>query len=304
MNITLLKKRNLEPPCPNTPQSNGATIPSTPGGAAHVYPQAATTAMPKPGQDATATTFGARRPRAACLGNATGTNPSVKWNAKAERLGTRVRVFCASMADVFEAHPDIVAERQKLWHLIAQTPMLDWLLLTKRPHNMPHMVPDSWQQDGWPPNVWAMTSVEDQQQATHRIPLLLDVPAVVRGLSVEPLIAPVDLSPWLADIQWVIVGGESGPHARRIYPDWVRTIRDQCQGFGVAFFFKQWGNLAPIEQNNTNSTNGTNGTNGTNHVAFQRTSKKAAGRLLDGRTWDELPIVPTENTMRYNRERL
>jgi protein gp37 len=224
----------------------------------------------------------------------------IKWNAKAERLGTRFRVFCASMADVFEEHPDIIAERQKLWHLIAQTPMLDWLLLTKRPQNMSHMVPTSWQQDGWPPNAWAMTSVEDQQQAEHRIPLLLNVPALVRGLSVEPLIGPVDLSPWLAAIQWVIVGGESGPHARRMYPDWVRTIRDQCQDFDVAFFFKQWGNLAPVEQstngtngiNQTNGTHSTHGTNGTEHVAFQRTSKKAAGRLLDGRTWDELPIVP------------
>ncbi|NJN65978.1 MAG: phage Gp37/Gp68 family protein [Chloroflexaceae bacterium] len=204
----------------------------------------------------------------------------LKWNEQAHRQGRRIRVFCASMADVFEDHPDIVSERQKLWQLIEATPMLDWLLLTKRTEHMRQMVPRTWF-PSWPRNVWAMTSVENQKQAARRIPLLLDIPATVHGLSVEPLIASVDLVPWLAHIQWVIVGGESGPNARPMSPDWVRRLRDQCQQFGVAFFFKQWGSYSPLERGN----------NGTYRVEFQHTGKKSAGRLLDGRTWDEFPDV-------------
>lgn len=207
----------------------------------------------------------------------------LKWNQQAIKQGRRYRVFCASMADVFEDHSDIISERQKLWQLIDDTPMLDWLLLTKRPENIQNMVPDMWYTT-LPPNIWAMTSVEDQEQAKKRIPFLLKVPAVVRGLSIEPLIAPVDLTHWLDHIQWVIVGGESGHNARPMHPTWVRDIRDQCQAFGVAFFFKQWGTHAPVEQ----------GSNGTYQVSFHRTGKKAAGRFLDERTWDELPQVPVE----------
>jgi len=145
--------------------------------------------------------------------------------------------------------------------------MLDWLLLTKRPHQMQRLTPPSWEH-AWPHNVWALTSVENQEQATKRIPFLITVPAVVRGLSVEPLLAPVDLSPWIDNIQWVIVGGESGPHARPMHPNWVRTIRDQCQSAGVAFFFKQWGG----------------------------NNKKVTGRVIDGRIWDEVPGVRNEQT--------
>jgi protein gp37 len=190
------------------------------------------------------------------------------------------------MADVFEDHPQVVSEREKLWQLIEATPMLDWLLLTKRPEYMQRMVPHTWD-TAWLPNVWAMTSVENQEQAEQRIPRLLDVPAVVRGLSVEPLIAPVDLSLWLDQVQWVIVGGESGHHARPMHPNWVRDIRTQCQQFQVAFFFKQWGNYYPVEC----------GDNGMYHVEFQRIGKKAAGRLLDGRTWDELPDLALHETL-------
>jgi protein gp37 len=204
----------------------------------------------------------------------------IKWNKQAIRQGVRKRVFCASMADVFEDHPELVTKREKLWQLIETTQMLDWLLLTKRPENIRRMAPASWEA-AWPQNVWAMTSVENQERANQRIPFLLDVPALVRGLSVEPLIDTVDLTPWLANIQWVIVGGESGRHARPMHPDWVRTIRDQCREFGVPFFFKQWGNVYPFEQGN----------NGTCHVEFQRMDKKAAGRLLDEQTWDEFPKV-------------
>lgn len=202
------------------------------------------------------------------------------WNQQAARQQRRSRVFCASMADVFEDHPDVAAERQRLWELIEATRMLDWLLLTKRPEQMQRLVPLTWQ-TGWPPNAWALVSVENQQQAERRIPLLLNVPAVIRGLSLEPLIGPVDLSPWLEAIHWGIVGGESGHHARPLHPEWVRSLRDQFQQLQVAFFFKQWGAYTPTEDSSTGT------------VAFQRTGKKAAGRLLDGRTWDGIPTVST-----------
>lgn len=158
--------------------------------------------------------------------------------------------------------------------------MLDWLLLTKRPQYMQHMVPDTWK-TAWPKHVWAMTSVENQEQAEQRIPLLIPIPSSIHGLSVEPLLSQVDLLPWLEHIQWVIVGGESGHHARQMHPEWVRTIRNQCQRFGVAFFFKQWGQFYPIEEGN----------NGTYQIVFRHMSKKAAGRVLDGQTWDELPTM-------------
>lgn len=187
-----------------------------------------------------------------------------------------MRVFCASMADVFEDNVSIDAERLRLWQIIDETPMLDWLLLTKRPENMLKHTP--WK-NHWPANIWAMTSVENQDYAVERIPELMKVPATVRGLSVEPLLASVDLRPWLSQIQWVIVGGESGRQARAMNPEWVRDIRDQCLAANVAFFFKQWGEWAPINDQHV----------GQEHM--YRAGKKAAGRVLDGQTWDELPDV-------------
>ncbi|MDP9316786.1 MAG: phage Gp37/Gp68 family protein [Chloroflexota bacterium] len=205
-----------------------------------------------------------------------------KWNRQAVHTGKRARVFCASMADVFEDNQSIEAERAKLWSLIAETPMLDWLLLTKRPQNILRFVP--WD-DNWPANVWAMTSVENQEQAEKRIPILLEVPAIVRGLSVEPLIGQVDLEPWLAGIQWVIVGGESGQGARQMQIDWVLSLRDQCVQAGVPFFFKQWGEWIHLDGVSING--------GELQPAMKRVGKKAAGRELEGRTWDEIPDVET-----------
>lgn len=201
----------------------------------------------------------------------------LKWHAAAVAQDRRMRVFCASMADVFEDNPSVDSERLKLWRLIEATPMLDWILLTKRPEHMVAMAP--WR-IGWPTNVWAMTSVEDQQAADTRLPELINVPATIRGLSIEPLIGPVDLTTWIDQIQWVIVGGESGSSARPMQTEWVRSIRDLCQQRRVAFFFKQWGRWAP--QQNPNA-----------QPAMLPLGKKASGRLLDGRTWSELPQLPT-----------
>lgn len=200
-----------------------------------------------------------------------------RWNVAAQRAGVRQRVFCASMADVFEGKRDQAVLRTRLWRLIEQTPSLDWLLLTKRPGKVAKLVP--WR-DTWPPNVWIGTTVETQDWAEKRLPELCNLPAIVRFVSAEPLLEPIDLKPFLHGdhkIDWVIVGGESGASARQTDPAWLRQIRHQCRVSRVPFFFKQWGTWAPV-----------NGQGGVD-VPLVRVGKKKAGRLLDGRTWDEVP---------------
>lgn len=180
----------------------------------------------------------------------------LRWNTKAAandmkwtkswvpsvRGGQRRLVFCASMSDVFEFNPQLDYARDRLWKLIEQTPFLDWLLLTKRPMNIKRMLPREWLRMPRP-NVWLGTSVELQKWAEPRISALLDVPAAVHFLSAEPLLGPLDLVRWLPRVNWVITGGESGPHHRPFDLDWVRDINDQCRGFGVAHFFKQVGGV-------------------------------------------------------------
>ena len=178
------------------------------------------------------------------------------WNRKAEREGTRPRVFCGSLCDVFEARDDLDKHRARLWRLIEATPNLTWLLLSKRPENVIDMVPRWWMPDvpaevggGWPSNVWIGATVEDQQRADERIPHLLRIPAPVRFLSMEPLLSAVDLAYTcfngadsfgsMPGISWVISGGESGPRARPSNPDWFRSLRDQCRDAGVPYFLKQ-----------------------------------------------------------------
>ena len=161
----------------------------------------------------------------------------IAWNAEAESSGRRRRVFCASMADVFEERADLDAWRQKLWHLIEETPSLDWLLLTKRPHAVMRQV--SWTDGRWPINVWLGTTVENQSEARKRIPPLLYIPAPVRFLSCEPLLGPLDLSEWFENdlVDWVIAGGESGPHARLLDPQWAYDLQRGCRDYGIPFFF-------------------------------------------------------------------
>jgi protein gp37 len=149
-----------------------------------------------------------------------------------------------------------------------------------------------------PPGIWLGTSVEDQAAADERIPPLLATPAQIRFLSCEPLLGPITLKPeWLAMIDWVIVGGESGPKARPMHPDWARSIRDQCAAAGVALFFKQWGEWAPdpagdccIDLSGRLMTNiEPYGANGDGTTRIQKLGKRRAGRLLDGRTHDAYP---------------
>lgn len=160
----------------------------------------------------------------------------LKWNRQGHS-----RVFCASMADVFEPHPAVAAERSRLWTLIEETPNLDWQILTKRPENAIDMAPERWDEGAWPANVWLGTSVEDQQRADERIPLLQEVPACVRFLSVEPLIGPVMLSSHLerGGIDWIIIGGESGPKRREMKHSWLYRVVAEAQAYGVLVFVKQ-----------------------------------------------------------------
>jgi protein gp37 len=260
-----------------------------------------------------------------------------KW-----QIRTRPRVFCASLADWLDIEvPDLWLSR--LLELIAATPQLDWLLLTKRPELWPIRMGDMigssgahaedvfWPHEGamlaedWvvrgnpPPNVWIGTSVEDQPRAEERIPQLLSIPARIRFLSCEPLLGPVDLQslsyiqartglksyPFkvpqaqrtsvLAGIDWIIAGGESGPHARPMHPDWARSLRDQCQAASVPFLFKQWGEWAPcpIGDGPDLVTDAVFAKGPGLDGAVWQVGKKAAGRQLDGRTWDQFPDPAT-----------
>lgn len=165
----------------------------------------------------------------------------LKWNAAAQQQGIRRRVFCASMADVFEAHAQLEEHRLQLWSLIERTTMLDWLLLTKRPDNIRSMIPPRWLTSPQP-NVWFGTSVEDNRRAKERIGVLAEVPASVRFLSCEPLLELLPELP-LTGIDWLIVGGESGPGAREMRREWALDLLAQCRTAGVAFFFKQTGTV-------------------------------------------------------------
>lgn len=191
----------------------------------------------------------------------------LKWNAQAQKDGVRRRVFCASMADVFENRPDLIAPRERLFALIRATPNLDWLILTKRPEWVEVLWPiDHPSAELWP-NVWLGTTVEDQRRADERLPHLLALPAAVHFVSYEPALEAVDLGPWLGLecthedsyrepdtnavvcrecdsqelLEWVIVGGESGPGARPFDIAWARSVIKQCESAGVAVFCKQLG---------------------------------------------------------------
>ncbi len=249
----------------------------------------------------------------------------LKWDREAAAAGERRRVFCASLADVFDNHGSITSGwRGDLWHLIARTPNLDWMLLTKRPGNIKSMLPDGYGAPAWGggwPNVWLGCTVVNQAEANRDIPKLLAVPAAVRFLSMEPLLGPVDIERVYMDVvdcafgetanmhglDLIIAGGESGRGARAMHPDWVRSLRDQCQAAGVAFFFKQWGEWAPSTQAAAtgNPRSGWKCLAGHPHIpkaaelypeagaAFiAHVGKSRAGRLLDGRTWDQMPGAP------------
>jgi protein gp37 len=246
-----------------------------------------------------------------------------KWDRKAKEKGVRERVFSLSMGDW--ADNEVPDEwRDRMFTVIRETPNLDWLLLTKRPQIAKSYLSKV---EGWPwPNVWLGVTTETQETADLRIPILLSIPAVVRFISAEPLFSAISLGDYhigwsrcpncgnahdpssdhplgskrlciycTAEVEidveglhlhWVIAGGESGPRARPGRLDWYRSLRDQCVTAGVAFHFKQFGEYGPIF---TKPHEETACYNGTEMIGV---GKKKAGRVLDGRTWDEYPKVP------------
>ncbi len=211
------------------------------------------------------------------------------------------------MADVFEDRRDLDPWRARLWSVIENTPWLDWLLLTKRPEYVGRFIP--WGSE-WPGNVWLGTTVELQGWALKRVPEILKHPAAIRFVSCEPLLGPLDLRRWMPQrrveaswhskrncgkrgeyfLDWVIAGGESGHRARPMNPAWVEDLRDQCMACGVPFHFKQWGHWRPTEDRDTLGlqTVRVEGRNG-KPVTMAKLGKKAAGRELAGKLWDEMP---------------
>lgn len=164
-------------------------------------------------------------------------------------------IFVNSMSDLFqEGVPlDFI---QAVFEVMNSCPQHTFQVLTKRPHLAAKFA----QKLTWTSNIWIGTSVEDARY-TGRIKHLQKIPGAVRFLSIEPLLGAISKLP-LSGINWVIVGGESGPGARPMKKEWVRQIRDRCIAQGIPFFFKQWGGV----------------------------SKKKFGRVLDGKTWDEMPL--------------
>lgn len=166
------------------------------------------------------------------------------WHRKAIKKAERHGVFCGSMCDIFEDRRELDGHRERLWKVVESTTSLDWLLLTKRPESVAVMAP--WG-ESWPANVWLGTTVEDQRRADERLPHLLQHPAVVRFLSVEPLLGPVDLRPFLPHVDWVILGGESGGGARPMQIEWARSVRDQCTQVGVPSSSNNGATMHPME---------------------------------------------------------
>lgn len=269
------------------------------------------------------------------------------------------RVFVASMGDLF--HEDVPDEFiDKVFAVMALAPQHTYMVLTKRPERMRDYLSANnvdepsisgrealclrlmrtaksidavayerlgadafhWHPEAWP-QVWLGVTAENQARADERIPVLLEVPAAVRFVSVEPMLGLVDLSCYLSwqyhvnlpeeerpramaehwagmhrltKLDWVICGGETGPGARPMHPDWVRGLRDQCQAAGVPFHFKSWGEWAPnyagcppyaLSQLVSDRNNGV--------LKMWRVGAKTSGRLLDGREWDVYPEVTTND---------
>ena len=246
------------------------------------------------------------------------------------------RVFVCSLADLFhdEVPDDYIA---RVFAVMGLARAHTFQVLTKRPARMRALLSSSWFQElvtvsmtrhpghvtgeRLPvlpfPNVWVGTTVENQEWADRRIPILLDTPAAVRFLSVEPMLGPVDLGAWVTPrtpVDWVICGGESGPGARPMHPDWACGLRDQCVNAGVPFLFKQRGEWSWSEPGSSwRMPDARSDKAGVMHpggmvamtrsnpfdpfkvghpnwgTRIDRVGRRAAGRELDGRTWDEYP---------------
>jgi len=228
-----------------------------------------------------------------------------KWNKAAERLGVMHRVFCGSMCDVLEDREELEPLRRRVFDIAVSTPNLLWLFLTKRPENAVRMFPAYWDKD-WPRNAMFGVTLENQRRLDERMPHIIQFQRVFPGslifASCEPLLSELDWTPqpyrdthvinynsWLPYFDWVIGGGESGPRARPCQVDWARKLRDDCRNradmgrpWPLPFLWKQWGQFAPIS-------------GAAYHIAapmVRFADKKKAGRTLDARTWDDVPVLP------------
>jgi protein gp37 len=201
-------------------------------------------------------------------------------------------VFVNSMSDLF--HKDVPIDFIKdVFAVMADTPRHTYQVLTKRSKRLR----DISDQLVWPDNVWMGVSIETSRYR-FRAEHLREVGAAIRFISAEPLLGPLGRLD-LADIDWLIAGGESGKKARPMHPQWARDLRDLCRDSGTAFFFKQWGSWVPVEFDSPMSVTVSGdlvpsaravGVPGA-PMPIKRMSKADAGRLLDGRTWDEMPIT-------------
>ena len=228
------------------------------------------------------------------------------------------RIFVCSMGDMFHGKVQEEWINQIVGEIIYAYEHI-FLILTKRPAAAELYFKSH--PNSNPPNLWLGVSIENQWTADERIPILLNIPAAKRFVSVEPMLGEINLSeslgirryttldglpetpywkrligtPLLGILDWVICGGETGPKARPMHPDWVTSLRDQCQAAGVPFFFKQWGEWDVDYEHPTHiiMRDGTceviNQGNSCSGVAIKKVGKKKAGRLLDGRTWEERP---------------
>lgn len=251
------------------------------------------------------------------------------WPSEKSYIQVRRRVFCASLADVFDNEVPI-AWLAELLDLVRLTPGLDWLLLTKRVGNviqrlkhvrdfwsalgLPDIFPwiSEWIDGHAPANVWIGSTICNQEEANRDIPKLITIPARVRFVSIEPMLGPIDFSGMWVEfknpaihqnmlelIDWVIVGGESGQHARPMHPRWVHVLRDQCIDVGVPFLFKQWGEYAPNHRTIHELKNSSDKPKTVPYsttslypaAIMDRVGKKTAGRQLDGIEWNQFPEV-------------
>lgn len=250
-----------------------------------------------------------------------------RWTGKVEIVEDKLldplkwkkprRIFVNSTSDLFhERLPNEAID--KVFAVMALCPQHTFQILTKRPERMREYISGAdlaaiarmWApsiiqklQAVWPlSNVWLGTSCEDQPTADERIPHLIETPAEIRFVSCEPLLGPINLfdfiGPWApspGDLQappmldWIIAGGESGPNARPMHPDWARSLRGQCATAGVAFFFKQWGEWAHLPE----AAEAPDGAHFVQETGswMTRAGKKAAGRILDGREHNEFPEI-------------
>lgn len=228
------------------------------------------------------------------------------------------RIFVNPFSDLF--HEAVPAEFiHKVFRVMAMCYGCTFMILTKRPQMMKVRIEQEYKHGQYPerftlplPNVWLGVSVEDQKAADQRIPHLLNTPAGVRFISVEPMLGPVELGKWLhvesnggipglpayteqiagpSLIDWVICGGETGKGARPMHPDWARSLRDQCKAADVAFFFKQWGEYLHESQIEVFGLDWLKSSKRDPSGEFCRVGKKAAGRLLDGVEYSEFPVV-------------